>query len=197
MSFPAAQALLVLLLALTLLQLLAALAQAPCAPLLTPRRPRSLRPRTPADCPLCQLTADAPLPVAPIIPYSQLKSRRGRKRSLDTAGYACPTPDCDYRQITDPEVDSSNLSPAIQNRIGTHNLRVSGSNPIFVSPKHRRLLQLAGGVFRLMNVLRRFAGAASSPGSPAGVDAQMDTLSVDVCWGSLGQLTMCIMHMIN
>ena len=93
-SFPAAQALLVLLLALTLLQLLAALAQAPCAPLLTPRRPRSLRPRTPADCPLCQVTdADAPLPAAPIIPYSQLKSRRGRKRSLDTAGYACPTPE--------------------------------------------------------------------------------------------------------
>jgi hypothetical protein len=31
-----------------------------------------------------------------VIPYAQLKSSRGRKKRIDTAGYACPYLDCGY-----------------------------------------------------------------------------------------------------
>ncbi len=38
------------------------------------------------------------------MPYAQRKSRRGRRKSVDTHGQAGPNPDCDYHQITDPTV---------------------------------------------------------------------------------------------
>ncbi len=37
-------------------------------------------------------------------PLAQLKSRRGRPKSSDTAGFACPNPDGPYFGITDPNV---------------------------------------------------------------------------------------------
>lgn len=39
-----------------------------------------------------------------VLPYAQRKSPRGRKKQIDTRGRACPQPDCDYREITDPAV---------------------------------------------------------------------------------------------
>ncbi len=39
-----------------------------------------------------------------VIPYAQLKSSRGRKKSIDTAGYACPYSGCRYVNKTDPAV---------------------------------------------------------------------------------------------
>jgi transposase-like protein/IS1 family transposase len=35
------------------------------------------------------------------VPYSQRKSPRGRKKSVQTQGYACPNPNCTYCGITD------------------------------------------------------------------------------------------------
>jgi IS1 family transposase len=68
------------------------------------RSPRPLRPRTPDDCPFCQAARVAPVGPKNVIPYAQRKSAAGRKKMLDTQGYSCPYPDCDYFQITDATV---------------------------------------------------------------------------------------------
>ncbi len=39
-----------------------------------------------------------------VVPYAHRKSPRGRKKSVDTRGQACPNPDCVYRAITDPAI---------------------------------------------------------------------------------------------
>ncbi len=67
------------------------------------RHPRPLRPRTPNDCLQCRGAVSNPTTPAArtVIPYSQQKSPRGRKKALGTQGYACPNPDCLYFQVTD------------------------------------------------------------------------------------------------
>lgn len=68
--------------------------------------PRFLHPRTPNDFAHCRAAAATP-PTAParvVVPYAQRKSPRGRKKHIDTRSPACPNPDCDYRNITDPAV---------------------------------------------------------------------------------------------
>src|ERR1700674_3394123 len=56
---------------------------------------RLLKPRSPADCPPCRLAStpssggeQAP---APVHPWSEIKSRRGAPKRVNTEGYACPT----------------------------------------------------------------------------------------------------------
>jgi len=73
-----------------------------------PARPPPLQPRTPDDRAECQAAAEAQRSTSstPVIPYTQLKSPRGRKKSIDTAGYACPCPDCRYFNIPDPVVNA-------------------------------------------------------------------------------------------
>ena len=73
----------------------------------SPKRkaPRPLKPRTPNDCPVCGRAHSTPLvgnvrkPGA--VPWRERKSTRGRPKTLCTAGYACPNPDCDYHGNTD------------------------------------------------------------------------------------------------
>ena len=36
-----------------------------------------------------------------VIPYSERKSSRGRRKTIPTQGFACPCPDCDYFAVTD------------------------------------------------------------------------------------------------
>jgi IS1 family transposase len=70
------------------------------------RRPRRLRPREPADCPQCA-TGVHWLPQHPrreVIPWSQVKSPRGRKKQVDTSGHACLNPLCAYFGIADPTI---------------------------------------------------------------------------------------------
>jgi transposase-like protein len=66
---------------------------------------RLLKPRTPDDCPVCRHTSTASLgagPVpAPIRPWSEVKSRRGAPKRIDTQGFACPNQQCLYFGITD------------------------------------------------------------------------------------------------
>jgi IS1 family transposase len=73
-----------------------------------PRNPKSLRPRSEDDCPHCRTNtvrsprlrlADPPPP-----PWHQVKSPRGRKKSINTEGYACRNAQCPYRLITDARV---------------------------------------------------------------------------------------------
>jgi transposase-like protein/IS1 family transposase len=69
---------------------------------------RLLKPRTPDDCPVCRL-ATAPSMRAgpdpgPVRPWSEVKSRRGAPKRVNTAGFACPNPQCRYFGSTNPRV---------------------------------------------------------------------------------------------
>ncbi len=67
--------------------------------------PRPLQPRTADDCHQCRRANNAPaLAVSQaVIPCARLKSSQGRKKSIDTAGYACPHPNCRYFNNPDPQ----------------------------------------------------------------------------------------------
>jgi IS1 family transposase len=72
-----------------------------------PKRRRRLRPRTPDDCGQCRAEADQEGEEhrqREIIPWSEIKSARGRKKRIDTEGQACPTKQCDYHGITDASI---------------------------------------------------------------------------------------------
>jgi IS1 family transposase len=70
------------------------------------RGPRQLHPKEPADCPDCArgihwLTRK---PKRDVVPWSERKSRRGRKKQIDTHGHACLNPRCDYFGIIDAAI---------------------------------------------------------------------------------------------
>jgi hypothetical protein len=71
-------------------------------PLPTRRRLRLLRPRTPADCPMCraQEANRGPAGPPPVRPWREMKSRRGAPKRIATHGYACWTSPCLYYGIT-------------------------------------------------------------------------------------------------
>jgi transposase-like protein len=69
---------------------------------------RLLKPRCPDDCPACRLASTAspggrPAP-APVRPWCEVKSRRGAPKRVNTAGFACPNPQCPYYGITDVQI---------------------------------------------------------------------------------------------
>ena len=70
------------------------------------KRPRPLKPKTGADCPLCQVEQGAHIDEgsAAVLPrpWREGRSRRGRKKESVTEGYACDNMDCMYYGITDP-----------------------------------------------------------------------------------------------
>ena len=67
--------------------------------------PRPLKPRTPDDCPACRAAQPGLTPISTALtPYSQIKSPRGRRKRVATAGYACPNSDCPYFGITDGQI---------------------------------------------------------------------------------------------
>ena len=67
-----------------------------------------MRPKTEKDCPQCRasLAADpAPVPCSHTpIPWSQVKSKRGRKKKISTQHYFCSNETCTYYQITDEAI---------------------------------------------------------------------------------------------
>jgi len=66
---------------------------------------RLLKPRTPDDCPACRLgstpSSGAGPAHAPVRPWSEVKSRRGAPKRVNTQGYACPNRNCPYFGNTD------------------------------------------------------------------------------------------------
>src|SRR5512142_2532877 len=72
------------------------------------RLQRLLKPRGPDDCPACRL-ASTPSPsvrpvLAPVRPWSEVKSRRGASKRVNTEGFACPNQQCPYFGITDAHI---------------------------------------------------------------------------------------------
>jgi transposase-like protein len=68
--------------------------------------PRRWYPKTPEACPHCW--DGAPVTIRKVkravVPYCQVKSRRGKPTRVKTAGHACPTPSCVYFGIRDEAV---------------------------------------------------------------------------------------------
>ena len=69
---------------------------------------RLLKPRCPDDCPACRL-ASSPSSVGgpahlPVLPWSEVKSRRGAPKRVNIEGFACPNPQCPYCGITDASI---------------------------------------------------------------------------------------------
>jgi len=70
------------------------------------RGPQQLRPRKPDDCPECAKGYHR-LPRWPrqeVVPWSEIKSTRSRKKVVDTSGYGCLNIWCKYFGNTDPAV---------------------------------------------------------------------------------------------
>jgi hypothetical protein len=66
---------------------------------------RLLKPRTPLDCPMCRLASPGVEPAsAPVRPWSEVKSRRGAPKRVNTEGFACPNQQCAYFGITDAPI---------------------------------------------------------------------------------------------
>jgi len=64
-----------------------------------------LKPRTPLDCPICRLSSSGVRPApAPVRPWSEVKSRRGAPKRVNTEGFSCPTRICPYAGITDADI---------------------------------------------------------------------------------------------
>jgi transposase-like protein len=66
-----------------------------------PKIPRPLRPRFPDDCPFYCAQTPSAAATDPPSPWNHVKSRRGRRKRIDTEGYACTNPKCRYCGITD------------------------------------------------------------------------------------------------
>src|SRR5262249_35078630 len=66
---------------------------------------RLLKPRSPDDCPACRLASPASSGAGPaslsVRPWSEVKSRRGAPKRIDTEGFACPNRQCRYFGNTD------------------------------------------------------------------------------------------------
>jgi IS1 family transposase len=60
--------------------------------------PRQWRPKSPKDCPACQSGVSLSLPRnrRNVKAWSQVKSKRGRKKTIKTQGFACPNVQCAY-----------------------------------------------------------------------------------------------------
>src|SRR5437660_136729 len=66
---------------------------------------RLLKPRTPLDCPICRLSSSGVRPApAPVRPWSEVKSRRGAPKRVNTEGFSCPNRMCPYAGITDADI---------------------------------------------------------------------------------------------
>ena len=68
---------------------------------------RLLKPRNPDDCPACRLakaaSSGAGQAPAPVRPWSEVKSRRGAPKRINTEGFACPNRQCQYFGKTDAQ----------------------------------------------------------------------------------------------
>jgi len=69
-------------------------------------RPRRWRAKSPHDCPACQEGVRLAVQRVrrEVAPWSEVKSRRGRKKRIETRGLACPKAACKYSGVTNPEV---------------------------------------------------------------------------------------------
>ncbi len=154
---------------------------------------RRLKPRTPLDCPACRLASTASsgeeLAPGPVRPWREVKSRRGAPKRVNTEGFACPNPQCQYGGITDaqvhaafwrwqvwscradPDVSVSGVPHDVQ-RATRHSV-VSFENPLAADRSGALCAGRRTGSFRRRTRRR----ATVRPPSPPGCPVQASTLS--------------------
>ena len=129
-------------------------------PSATVTRQRLLKPRTPADCPVCrhQPVRPAPPPPPPAVrPWRELKSRRGAPRRIPTAGFACPNRTCPYYRITDAQTHAlvGDGTHGTHERIQTFRCQACGTT--FTSRRQTPLYRLKTPSSRIAEVLTALA----------------------------------------
>ena len=71
------------------------------------KKSRELKVKTANDCPYCgkgEQKQTIQSPESALIPYSETKSKRGRKKKTCTQGYCCPNSDCYYYLVADEKI---------------------------------------------------------------------------------------------
>jgi IS1 family transposase len=72
------------------------------------KTPRPLRPKSEDDCRLCKIEKEFHhhrlVLATPPAPWGEVRSRRGRKKTIHTQGYACNNPECIYYHIIDERI---------------------------------------------------------------------------------------------
>jgi hypothetical protein len=119
---------------------------------------RQLKPKSPEVCPQCTVWSH-------ILPghgqrhpraWHEVRSKSGRRKRIDTRGYACQNPECEYRRVTDPALLYGQLIKAR-----------SGYKLKFVS-SIIRLGERAAFRARLLSRQRDLGARVPSPGWPRG-----------------------------
>ena len=137
----------------------------PEQPAITATAQRLLRPRTPDDCPDCRRqrapSRSIPAPPVPVLPWRDLKSRRGKPKHIATHGFACPNPACLYYRITDAEVHAlvGDGMHGKHERIQT--LRCQACSTTFTSRRDTPLYCLKTASTRVAEVLTALAEGLS------------------------------------
>ena len=132
----------------------------PQPPTTTAIRHRLLKPRTPLDCPVCRRPPGPVQPTPspdPVIPWCQVKSRRGAPKRISTQGFACPNPACPYYRITDAAVHAlvGNGTHGKHERIQT--FRCQACRTTFTSRRNTPLYRLKTASMRVAEVLSALA----------------------------------------
>jgi IS1 family transposase len=128
-------------------------------------RQRLLKPRTPADCPLCRqarvTSADRPPTRIPVTPWRERKSRRGAPKRIVTQGFACPNRTCLYFQITDAHIHAlvGDGTHGLRERIQT--LRCQACGTTFSTRRNTPLYRLKTASHRVAEVLTALAEGLS------------------------------------
>jgi len=91
-----------------------------------------MRARTPEACEACQNGLGFRIfrPRTDVVPYGETKSACGRRKTLNTAGHACPNPTCAYFAVTDAQLHAV-VGNAVNARISNpgNARRVARSSP--------------------------------------------------------------------
>jgi IS1 family transposase len=73
-----------------------------------PKTPRPLKPKSEDDCHQCKaekgISPHTLVLATPPAPWCEVRSRRGRKKTIHTQGYACNNPECIYYRIMDESI---------------------------------------------------------------------------------------------
>ncbi len=137
------------------------------------RLPRPLKPSTPNDCPECvgPVLPDASPTDPPVRPWRDVKSKRGRPKSVDTEGYACHYWKCKYRGITDSSVHALV-------GYGHHGANLDIQDFYCEACEHKFSARRHTALYRLKSAAARVALALASVAEGLSIDATVRVLGI-------------------
>ena len=127
---------------------------------------RLLKPRTPDDCPACRqaqtLSTNKPPPCPPVIPWRDVKSRRGAPKRISTQGFSCPNRTCVYYQLTDAHIHALVGDGAHGRCERIQTLRCQACKTTFSTRRDTPLYRLKTASWRVGEVLSALAEGLDS-----------------------------------